>query len=198
MGAERRRLLLYLALLGVTAGLLGSCAAERPRPPQTSAARPLPQPPPENAVRPQPVPRPGRKPAPPVPSDSADLAGTAQSVAITAPTALLPPAPPPTPPPAPSSASPEQSGPRSPKTSELIGLDQPAAMRLLGPAAERSDEPPATVWRYKTASCELDLFFYLDLQSGKMRTLHYALRGADADTNRRQDCLRSLATTRGG
>jgi hypothetical protein len=83
-----------------------------------------------------------------------------------------------------------------PKTSELIGLDQPAATRLFGAAAERSEEPPASVWRYKNATCELDLFFYLDLRSGRMRTLHYALKGDGADAARGQDCLRSLLAAR--
>jgi hypothetical protein len=105
----------------------------------------------------------------------------------------------------PSSPSPETAvtstaaGPAAslpPQTGELIGLDQPAATRLFGPAPERSEEPPATVWRYKSATCELDLFFYLDLRSGRMRTLHYALKGDGADTGR-QDCLRSLAVARG-
>jgi len=85
----------------------------------------------------------------------------------------------------------------SPQTQELIGLDQPAATRLFGPATERSEEPPATVWRYKTANCELDLFFYLDLRSGRMRTLHYAFKGEATDTARRQNCLRDLATRKG-
>jgi hypothetical protein len=83
-----------------------------------------------------------------------------------------------------------------PKTSELIGMDQPAATRLFGAAAERSEEPPATVWRYKNTTCELDLFFYLDLRSGRMRTLHYALKGGGADAARGQDCLRSLLAAR--
>ncbi len=81
----------------------------------------------------------------------------------------------------------------SPQVQELIGLDQPAATRLFGTAVERSEEPPATIWRYKTANCELDLFFYLDLRSGRMRTLHYAFRGDAADSSRRQNCLRDLA-----
>jgi hypothetical protein len=81
---------------------------------------------------------------------------------------------------------------------ELIGLDQSAAMRLLGPATEKSDEPPATVWRYKTAGCELDLFFYLDLRSGRMRTLHYSLKPESAEVARRQECWRSLIASRGG
>ena len=95
------------------------------------------------------------------------------------------------------STSPGRQG-RIPSQPELIGLDQSGAMRLLGPATEKSDEPPATVWRYKTASCELDLFFYLDLRSGRMRTLHYSFKGDGAEVARRQECLRSLFASRGG
>jgi hypothetical protein len=84
----------------------------------------------------------------------------------------------------------------SPHAEELIGLDQPAATRLFGPA-ERSEEPPATLWRYKTANCELDLFFYLDLRSGRMRTLHYAFKGEATDPAHRQNCLRDLAARKG-
>jgi hypothetical protein len=83
-----------------------------------------------------------------------------------------------------------------PRANELIGLDQEAATRLFGVATERSEEPPATVWRYKTATCELDLFFYLDLRSGQMRTLHYAFKGDAADIAGREDCLRSLVAAR--
>jgi uncharacterized protein YndB with AHSA1/START domain len=71
-------------------------------------------------------------------------------------------------------------------------------MRLLGTAAEQFDQPPAMVWRYKTATCELDLFFYLDLRSGQMRTLHYSFKGDATDTARREDCVRSLVAARGG
>ena len=98
--------------------------------------------------------------------------------------------------PAAASTSPGPVVPSTPQNTELIGLDQPAATRLFGPAAERSEEPPATVWRYKNATCELDLFFYLDLRSGRMRTLHYAFKGDSADKARRQDCLRSLLLAR--
>ncbi len=83
---------------------------------------------------------------------------------------------------------------RLPSASELIGLDQPAATRLFGNATQHSEAPPATVWRYRNATCELDLFFYLDLRSGKMRTLHYAFEG---DHTGEEDCLRSLVVARG-
>jgi len=82
------------------------------------------------------------------------------------------------------------------QANELIGLDQSAATRLFGPATERSERPPATVWRYKNASCELDLFFYLDLRSGRMRTLHYSMSGDGGDTAARQGCLKSLFAER--
>jgi hypothetical protein len=48
------------------------------------------------------------------------------------------------------------------------------------------------VWRYKNTKCELDLFFYLDLRSNRMRTLHYAVNGNDVDLAKRQDCVTSL------
>ena len=83
-----------------------------------------------------------------------------------------------------------------PRPSKLIGLDQPGAKRLFGSATEQSEAPPATVWRYRSASCELDLFFYLDLRSGKMRTLHYAFKGDAADPAQQQVCLRSLTASK--
>jgi len=82
------------------------------------------------------------------------------------------------------------------QASDLIGLDQPGASRLLGTATEQFEKPPAAVLRYKNATCELDLFFYLDLRSNQMRTLHYALKGDGGDPARRQDCLGSLRAVR--
>jgi hypothetical protein len=86
--------------------------------------------------------------------------------------------------------------PTPPQARELIGLDEPAATRLLGEATEQSDKPPAKIWRYKTASCELDLYFYLDLRSGRMRTLHYVFKGDATDAGKRQNCLSELVAAR--
>jgi hypothetical protein len=185
-------------MLGVVAGALAACAAEQPPPPpQAAAIRPPPPPPPPAPARP--VPRPARKPVPPPPGNLAPATG-AETLAMTEPK--------------PSEGASRPEGPSSPweeprpldsggavaalsPSVELIGLDQPAATRLFGPAPERSEEPPATVWRYKSASCELDLFFYLDLRSGQMRTLHYALKAGGNGQAQRQDCLRSLIAARG-
>jgi len=99
--------------------------------------------------------------------------------------------------PPPGSAAPLPSGasatkPSPLRASELIGLDQAGATRLLGATAEQFEQPPALVWRYKKGTCELDLFFYLDLSSNRMRTLHYTLKGSGGDTSRGQECVQSL------
>jgi len=135
------------------------------------------------------APRPARKPTPPpadipAPGPGGEPTAGPESSSVSSDVAAL-------------SASPGRQG-QVPSQAELIGLDQPSATRLFGPATEKLDEPPATVWRYKTASCELDLFFYLDLRSGHMRTLHYSFRGESAEEARRQECLRSLIASRGG
>jgi len=181
--------------------VLSSCAESQPQPaPQVSAIRP----PPPHVASPantSVVPRPAHKPTPrpsggspaPAPGEEASTLSApkppeepdaAETVSPSSEKAAV-------------SSSPDSRGQIASHV-ELIGLDQSAATRLFGPAAEKSDEPPATVWRYRTAGCELDLFFYLDLRSGRMRTLHYALKGGAADTARRQECLRSLIASREG
>ena len=197
---EWRWSLVYPALLSLGAGVLASCAADGPQPPpQTSAVRPLPRP--EAPAVHSAAPRPARKPIPPPPAGIAAPEPDGEDLAMTGPKSTEGAAGAESSPPssdlAALSTSPGRQGP-VPSQPELIGLDQSGALRLLGPATDKADEPPATVWRYKTAICELDLFFYLDLRSGRMRTLHYSFRGDGAEVARRQECWRSLVAARGG
>jgi hypothetical protein len=197
----RRRLLVYPALLSMGAGALASCAGQTAQPsPQASVVSPSP-PRREPPAAPRDIPRPVRKPSPPSPLERPTATPGEEALAMTAPKpSPSGPAPGASQPPPSSQVIGTSLGPaRSPlpQTNELIGLDQPAATRLFGPPAERSDQPPATVWRYKNATCELDLFFYLDLRSGRMQTLHYAVKGDGGDAGKRQDCLQSLVTARG-
>jgi hypothetical protein len=163
--------------------MLASCAGKpAPPPPQTVAVQPpppLPPPPPPQPRRVFPVP--ARKPPPPAYGSGANTADEAMAMAGPEPAMRAP-----------------QGVALPPVASELIGLDQPAATHLFGTATEQSEAPPATVWRYRNATCELDLFFYLDLRSGKMRALHYAFKGGAGEPAERQDCLRSLVVARGG
>jgi hypothetical protein len=87
---------------------------------------------------------------------------------------------------------------RVPSASELTGLDEAATTKLFGSAAEEADAPPAKIWRYRSASCELELTFYLDLRTGKMRALNYAFEREPAGSAGRQKCLRSLVVARRG
>jgi hypothetical protein len=161
--------------------MLVGCAEQPPPPPAETAAVPPPQQPapkaPARVGR-----RPAHKPTPPPATEGQAPEADNEALAMIAPE-------PAGPGPGPAAVTP-------PQAKELIGLDQLAATRLLGAAAERTEEPPATVWRYKTATCELDLFFYLDLRSGRMRTLHYSFKGDAADPNRRQNCLSELIAAR--
>jgi hypothetical protein len=162
---QHPRALLLLTSLAIAG--LAACAQQQ-APPQAVAVE-TPEAPPPPAVRPRhAVPRPTRKPAPPE-EETAPGEGAALEAPTTEPHLTAP-----------------------PQVGELIGLDQQGAARLFGDAAEHSERPPATVWRYRTASCELDLFFYLDLRSGQMRTLHYAFKGDTGDAGKRQECLRAI------
>lgn len=118
------------------------------------------------------------------------------------PVAAAPAAPPPAPPPKPAYRPVPRPGekpeppPHIPPPRDLVGLEERDAVRLFGTAAERSEEAPATVWRYKIDNCELDLYFYLDLKSGRMRALRYAFGGDATDPTSQQDCLRAIAEAR--
>src|SRR5271169_4520483 len=157
-------------------GILTSCAEKPPPPaPQTVAVLPPLAPPPRPAPRRRVFPVPEHKPTP---TPAIDVSGSGSSdgaLAMAGPDSAM-------------RASEAVAPP--PRPSKLIGLDQPAAAHLLGTATEQSEAPPATVWRYRNASCELDLFFYLDLRSGKMRTLRYAFKGDAVDPTQQQICLR--------
>ncbi len=175
------RRLFYPALISVGIGMLASCAEILPPPPPRTVAALRPPPPLAPIPRRRTAfPVPGRKPAPPPRNDTAPI-DTATAVAMAEPTA-----------PEPSPAAPNPAPAPAPQASALVGLDEPAAAHLLGTATEQSTQPPATVWRYRNATCELDLFFYLDLRSGKMRALHYKFKGDAANPDGQQDCLRSL------
>src|SRR5712691_8485680 len=142
--AERRRLLLYPALLSLGAGALASCAGGEPLPPpQISAIRPLP-PPQERSAPPPTALRPAHKPDPPASAEAPASATAGEVLAMTAPKpAGSGPAPEPASPPPDAEAISTSLGPAGslpPKTSELIGMDQPAATRLFGAAPERSEE----------------------------------------------------------
>jgi len=117
--------------------------------------------------------------------------------ATAAPGDVLPEAPPAPPemPVAPSEAPAEEPGQTAlagPSPAELIGLDEQRTTDLLGPATAMEARAPATVWHYKGAKCSLDLTFYMEMRSGRMRTLHAEFKGDAATPARRQSCLKAI------
>ena len=180
-----RDLLTYLVLISLGASLLAYCSGQWPYSPWQFSA-----PQSQASVSPPPS-RPIHKHRPP---PTTDTSGEVLARAEPAPAIPAPATPPGTAGPSPPDARATHSP--LPQASELIGLDQPEVTRVLGAAVEQFERPPAMVWRYKNATCELDLFFYLDLRSNRLRTLHYAVKGDGGDPARRQDCLESLRVAR--
>lgn len=78
----------------------------------------------------------------------------------------------------------------------LIGLDQSHVSELLGEPRSRAESPPATIWRYAGRNCELDIYFYLDLQSQAMRALHYEVRSHDSPERSAQRCYGDVVQRR--
>ena len=159
------------ALVGLGVGVLAGCVYPPPAaPPQIAAIQPAPSPRAPSSP-PHVFSLPPRKPTPP-PQASAAKADVGSESALLSSSGLE----------------------RTPSASELIGLDETAATQLFGSAAEQTDAAPAKIWRYRSANCELDLTFYLDLRTGKMRALNYAFKGPAGQ----QSCLRSLVVARRG
>ena len=71
----------------------------------------------------------------------------------------------------------------------LIGMDQNAAMDLLGKTPDVRVESTATVWKYQTDDCRLELYFYLELPSQTYRALTYDLKTANPSDYATRSCL---------
>jgi hypothetical protein len=76
----------------------------------------------------------------------------------------------------------------------VIGMNEADARQWLGEPTERKDAPPATIWRYTGQDCEVEIYFYLDLQQRIMRALHYEVRGTDSGEQRPERCFQQLVS----
>jgi hypothetical protein len=174
-----------IALLGL-GSVLGACTANQPPPAPTYpvvANYPLPHRPARPHTRttaPQ-----TREAARPLPEAAPGNPAPGEPVALLA---------------APPATAPEISGPGlgetqeappAPTPTDLGGVDQARATKLLGPAMATESRGPATVWHYKSSRCELDLVFYMEMRSGEMRSLHQDFKGID-NPQQRQACLRAI------
>jgi hypothetical protein len=78
----------------------------------------------------------------------------------------------------------------------LIGLDQPQLTAVLGEPVKRADEAPATIWYYTGQACDLDVYFYFNLESQAMRALHYIVRSHESHEQSAQQCYDELVRER--
>ena len=169
--AHRRPSLVFAALL-----LLAGCATETMEPAQTSK----PQPPPPRVTEEVPAVRlPLPPPAKPTPPPQIARLPTPAPIPQSPPAQEVPTAP-----------------VEAPSPERLMGLDQGQTQQLLGEPRQRAEAAPATIWRYTARSCELDIYFYLDLQSKVMRVLHYEIRNEDPPEQRPERCFGDLVAQR--
>jgi hypothetical protein len=99
--------------------------------------------------------------------------------------------------PAPSESTPAPNEPSEPvDPARVIGLDEAETSNWLGEPNQRTDAPPATIWRYRTRQCEIDVYFYLDMQNRIMRALHYEVRSNDIVERRPEQCFQQLVDER--
>lgn len=69
---------------------------------------------------------------------------------------------------------------------------------LLGEPTYRSERGSGIVWSYVRPGCELDLVFFMNVQTKVSRVLDYDLRASDGTDRSRQRCLEQLALERRG
>ena len=56
---------------------------------------------------------------------------------------------------------------------KVVGMSRGEASKALGTPAEERDAAPAKIWRYASAECAVDLYFYLDVARNDFYALHY-------------------------
>jgi hypothetical protein len=67
---------------------------------------------------------------------------------------------------------------------------------LFGEPTHRLERGSGIVWSYVRAGCELDLLFFMNVQTKVSRVLDYDLRTGDGSERSRQRCLEQLALER--
>lgn len=71
---------------------------------------------------------------------------------------------------------------------KLMGLTFDDAEAAAGKPADTREEPPATVWRYQTDDCMIDVFFYMDLATKQFRAVAYDVKPTKKTADAQRIC----------
>lgn len=71
---------------------------------------------------------------------------------------------------------------------KLMGLSYVDTEAAAGKPIETREEPPATVWRYQTDECVIDVFFYMDLATKQFRAVAYDVQPAKKTADAQRVC----------
>jgi hypothetical protein len=74
----------------------------------------------------------------------------------------------------------------------LIDLDLDETRSLLGEPTTVREEPPVTIWSYRTGECELNVFFYPNVQSRMLKALAYEVKAETQDERTESRCFEDL------
>lgn len=55
----------------------------------------------------------------------------------------------------------------------MVGLSEEDVRNLLGEPSTTVERPPAKVWEYRSGSCAVEIYFYLDVGRNAFYALHY-------------------------
>lgn len=77
---------------------------------------------------------------------------------------------------------------KSLEPAKLMGLTYDDTEAAVGKPAETREEPPATVWRYQTEDCVIDVFFYMDLATKQFRAVAYDVKPARKTADAQRTC----------
>jgi hypothetical protein len=104
--------------------------------------------------------------------------------------------------PPPPTRAPRERAPQAPPAdfdpAKLVGLGKDETLAMLGQPAAVREQPPATVWTYRSRECALDVFFYMDLSTRAFRVLTTEVTSELKSADARRTCLNRLRTASRG
>ena len=79
----------------------------------------------------------------------------------------------------------------------LVGKNEMELQNILGSPRHVRNEPPAMVWRYVGSVCELDVFFYFDIDNQDFRVLAYKFYPDQATPRAESACIDRIRADKG-